>query len=300
MFGSLLDKTTSWLDQRLIATVLVPLVGFLTAVGALIASHFGWAPTIAHWRHLNSAEQTTVAVSVSIGLLLLTQVGAASLYSLIRLYEGYWMLRPWAAPLGRRRCGAHQRRWDSLVLTDPRDYQRRYREFPTRVDELLPTRFGNAIRAAESYARDKRRYGVDAVFFWPRLYSLLPDASRDSLSAARSSIEQLLFIAFLSSLLAVTSCVAPLVVRLSPVAWLPAGAGALAGALLAYRAAVSAAISYGELVRSAFDTHRLSLLVALGYALPASVEAERELWQAIGQLLYRRDAERPEVLKYHD
>ena len=65
-------------------------------------------------------------------------------------------------------------------------------------------------------------------------------------------------------------------------------------------AAVAVAVSYGELVRSAFDTHRLTLLTSLGYTLPTSLDEERQLWQAIAQLLYRRDADRPELLKYHD
>jgi hypothetical protein len=70
--------------------------------------------------------------------------------------------------------------------------------------------------------------------------------------------------------------------------------------MLTYRAAVAVATSYGELVRSAFDTHRLMLLTSLGYALPTSLDEERQVWQAIGQLLYRRDTDRPELLKYHE
>jgi hypothetical protein len=300
MFGSLLDKSTSWLDKRLITTILLPVLVFAAGVGALVLSHFGWSAAIARWRGLNGTTMTAVAVGAGIGLLVLTQVCAASLYSLIRLFEGYWMLRPWSAPLGRRMCQIHQRRWDGLVLTDPRDFQRRYREFPTRPAELLPTRLGNAIRAAETYARDERRYGIDAVFFWPRLYPLLPATLRDSLAAARSDIEQWLFTSFLSCVLIVLSCLAPLTIGTPLTAWMSVAAAATATALLAYRAAVAAAISYGELVRAAFDTHRFAMLAALGYQPPASMDAERDLWRAIGQLLYRRDAERPELLEYHD
>lgn len=61
--------------------------------------------------------------------------------------------------------------------------------------------------------------------------------------------------------------------------------------------------SYSAIWRHAgpgFDTHRLTLLTSLGYALPTSLEEERQVWQAVGQLLYRRDTDRPELLKYHD
>ena len=300
MFGTLLDKSTGWLDKRLITTVLLPLLAFFAGVGALIVTHFGWTATSERWHHLDGAEQAILAGSAVVALLLATQLGEVLMQPVVRAYEGYWMLRPWAAPLGRARCRAQQRRWDNLVLTDPRDYTRRYREFPAQRPEVLPTRLGNAIRSAESYARDKRRYGVDAVFFWPRLYPLLPDALRDSLAAARSSMEQLLFIALLSGALAPVTVVLAIALRLPVAVWLPVAVGAPVLASLTHRSAVAVAVSYGELVRSAFDTHRLTLLASLGYALPTSLDEERQLWQAIGQLLYRRDTDRPDLLKYHN
>jgi hypothetical protein len=300
MFGTLLDKSTGWLDQRLITTVLLPLLAFFAGLGALIVTHFGWAATSARWKHLDGAEQAILAGGAVVVLLLLTQFGEVLLQPIVRAYEGYWMLRPWAAPLGRARCRAQKRRWDSLDLADPHDYARRYREFPARHEELLPTRLGNAIRAAESYAGDQQRYGVDAVFFWPRLYPLLPDALRESLAAARSSMEQLLFIASLSGALAPVTVVLAIVPGLPVAVWLPVVAGALVLALLTYRSAVAVAVSYGELVRSAFDTCRLTLLTSMGYETPAGLVEERQVWQAIGQLLYRRDTDRPELLKYHD
>jgi len=299
MFGTLLDKSTGWLDKRLITTVLLPLLAFSAGVGALIVTHFGWTATSERWHHLDGAEQAILAGGAVVALLLLTQLGEVLMQPVVRAYEGYWMLRPWAAPLGRARCRAQQRRWDSLVLTDPRDYTRRYREFPAQPQEVLPTRLGNAIRTAESYARDERRYGVDAVFFWPRLYPLLPDALRDSLAAARSSMEQLLFIALLSGALAPVTLVLAIALRLPVAVWLPVVVAAPVLASLTYRSAVAVAVSYGELVRSAFDTHRLTLLTSLGYALPTSLDEERQLWQAIGQLLYRRDTDRPDLLRYH-
>jgi len=299
MFGTLLDKSTGWLDKRLITTVLLPLLAFSAGVGALIVTHFGWTATSERWHHLDGAEQAILAGGAVVALLLLTQLGEVLMQPVVRAYEGYWMLRPWAAPLGRARCRAQQRRWDSLVLTDPRDYTRRYREFPAQPQEVLPTRLGNAIRTAESYARDERRYGVDAVFFWPRLYPLLPDALRDSLAAARSSMEQLLFIALLSGALAPVTLVLAIALRLPVAVWLPVVVAAPVLASLTYRSAVAVAVSYGELVRSAFDTHRLKLLTSLGYALPASLDEERQLWRAIGQLLYRRDTDRPDLLRYH-
>lgn len=80
--------------------------------------------------------------------------------------------------------------------------------------------------------------------------------------------------------------------------WLPVTIGPAALSWLAHQAAVTVSLSYGELVRTAFDTRRGPLLAAFGLAVPTSFEAERELWKALAQKLYRGDADRPELLRF--
>lgn len=295
MFGALLDKTTGWLDQRLVTSVLLPALAFWAGVGALVATHVGWTATVSWWEGLDSARQVLVAGGVVAALVLFAQFVQALLPAMIRWYEGYWLLR---TPLKGRLLRWQQRRWDGLDLLDPRQFARRYREFPPDRGALLPTRLGNVIRAAERYAADECRYGVDAVFFWPRLYPLLPDALRASLNAARASLEQLLFTATLAGLLGLVT-VGFAVARWLPLAvWLAVVVGLIALAVLCHRGAVQAAISYGELVRSAFDTHRRTLLAALGLELPTTLEQERALWTAVAQQLYRRASDHPDLLTF--
>ncbi|MEU1406595.1 hypothetical protein ABZ471_30265 [Streptomyces sp. NPDC005728] len=298
MFGSLLDKSTGWLGQRLVGTLLLPSLAFWAGIGALVVTHVGWSRAADRWNALGGARQLLICAGAVAGLLVFVLLAMAVLPALVRAYEGYWLLRHPFGRLGRLGVSLQRRRWQRLRLTDPRDYGRRYRCFPPEPRDLMPTRLGNALRAAESYASDERRYGMDAVFFWPRLYPLLPDSLRSALGAARASLEQFLVLAALSAAFVPVTAVLAMTPGLPLPIWLPTLVVGPLLSILAYRAAVSAALGYGELVRSAFDTHRRALLTALGLALPATLEAERALWQALAQQLYRRDTDHPELLRF--
>ena len=67
--------------------------------------------------------------------------------------------------------------------------------------------------------------------------------------------------------------------------WLLVAAGWLMLAWLAYRAAVAAAIAYGESIRTAVDLHRFTLLQAFHLPLPATPEEERALNARLSRFL---------------
>jgi hypothetical protein len=56
-------------------------------------------------------------------------------------------------------------------------------------------------------------------------------------------------------------------------------------AYLMYRLAVTAAVQYGDFVRSAYDLFRLDLLKALSLPRPGNVEEERALWESVSGLV---------------
>jgi hypothetical protein len=89
-----------------------------------------------------------------------------------------------------------------------------------------------------------------------------------------------------------------LIGRVPWLVWLPSAASAVLIAAVARSGALRAAIAFGDLVRTAFDIHRRSLLSAMGLRLPETLEDERALWKALGQQLYRRGAEEGELLRF--
>jgi len=64
-------------------------------------------------------------------------------------------------------------------------YLREYLAFaPAELGPVVPTRLGNALRAAESCPGGDERWGLDAVFWWPRPCLLLPDRARNQVHEA--------------------------------------------------------------------------------------------------------------------
>jgi tetratricopeptide (TPR) repeat protein len=65
-----------------------------------------------------------------------------------------------------------------------------------------------------------------------------------------------------------------------------------------YRGAISAAVAFGDVLRSCFDNYRRTLLTQLGMTPPSSLEAERKLWGALKQQLYQRGTDDPSLLEF--
>jgi hypothetical protein len=125
------------------------------------------------------------------------------------------------------------------------------------------------------------------VFWWPRLYLIIPDSARQQVDDARASMDQMVVLSLLSVAFAAVA-VGFGVTGLPLVVWVSCTAGALVLSWLTYRAAITSAAVFGDLVRSCFDLFRNDLLSHLGWPLPETLPDERALWNALGQQLYRR------------
>jgi hypothetical protein len=261
------------------------LVGFVVATGAPGRSP-SWSNAVQTARDMDAADVGLLAVAVLVIAVILQPLQL----QLVRMLEGYWggggFARWLSGPLVRRHRKARQHLADRAKLdpdatTVPEDAaladQIRRARYPS--DPLLPTALGNALRAAERSAG--RRYGLDAVVLWPRLYPLVADPQRAVVEDRR---DQLDLTARMSATFALVAVVTFGLLWRDPIWWLfPLAVLALSA--LSYRAATAAAISYGESLHVTFDLHRFDLLTALHLPLPVDNESERKQNQQLSTWL---------------
>jgi hypothetical protein len=334
MFGGMLDKVTGILDQRLVLTSLLPVIAFWAAIAGLTGSQIGWQHIETRWNHLDGTAKILLSVAAVAVLILFALILSVSEGALLGLYEGYWGSRGPGSWLANVEKSWHKRQrgradYEFIYLNYPRDRNKNAsgagaggnhdiqnqqhdgdgehaiqdqerdgdgEHAAKRPDYIMPTRLGNIIKAAELYPGDEGRYGIDAVFFWPRLYQVIPDNARTSLVDARTSLSLMLNICTLALGLAVGALIALAVTTWSAAACWATAAGGVVVAWLAYRSALGPARVYGELVRSMYDLYRGDLLAKLGFALPDTLAGERELWKNLGLQMYRRAAGSQPVL----
>ena len=234
---------------------------------------------------------------ILIGALLVAAASAVVVERLalpvVRMLEGYWPRALWplrrllTARTARRKAADEQRwgelqaRWDDGHATREETaeliaLERRLSYLPTDENELMPTRLGNVMRAAES--RPYEKYGLEAVRCWPRLWLTLPDSTKLEIGAAGENLNASATWWTWGALLAVWTVFTPLALVVAAVA-----------ATLAYVALLSSAARYGELVEAAFDVHRGLLYDALGRPRPDQPD-ERPAGEALTHLLLRGPA----------
>jgi hypothetical protein len=307
MFGSVLGKGLEYLGQRFFLIALYPATAFWAAVGGLVAGRYGWQASLAWWaqRGRDGSRAWLIAGAI-VGLLLFAAFLVYWATGIVRLYEGHWQARRglgWLAAPGR---WLQQAWYERLLTAGPGGFEIRARFFLPQEEQLagerlLPSRLGNALRSAEAYPASPDRYAMDGVFYWPRLYGVLPEGMRTTLEQARSAIDTMLILSLLAWLFVPVAAGILLATGAGWQAWpqwlVALGGGLLVG-MVAYRSAVSSALVFGELIRSCFDLYRHDLLKQLGYAIPDALQGEQQLWHNLAQQLTRLGADDETVLRY--
>lgn len=259
----------------------------------------GWQTVLKDIQNLTPFQQGGWIVLALLILAFSSVFMQAIRFPILRLLEGYW---PW--PFSYLRMGivalrkfyfdkkyAELRR---LASKDKKDLDARQREklvsldlwvhrHPVDPNDLLPTTLGNILRARE-YS-PIRKYGLDAIICWPRLWSLLPETMRTDLTGARVSLDRLAELWFWGLLFLI---------------WVFLTRWALVIALVwmavTYWMACQAAMSFGDLLESAFDLHRFLLYDAMGWHSPKNTDDEKTFGVQLTEYLWRGTL--PKALTY--
>lgn len=302
MLGEFLDKTASFLDRRFLLTYWFPSLISLSA-GLLI---FSWPKD---WEPLNqyfSALQNgnfSFQLLVILGTLLLTLVLAYLLqvfsHSFVQFWEGYWPKSLWN--LYKNNVSKVNKKWDKLkeertnaavnkLDSYPFLQEKLFYEYPTKEKRLLPTQLGNVLRAAEDYA--ETTYGMNVVFWWPRLWLILPQDVKQQVDDSLAPIIALLNLATQIGIVSSVGFIYLCMQYTGPWkfgAFLAASITLIVGLILtlaAYRGAVSQAKVYGILIRSVVDIYRFDLLKVLHQSIPSNLAEEKRLWENMIKWVY--------------
>jgi hypothetical protein len=283
------------LVERWAAVATPAILYWLGALGAYLLGHGG---TEGLRTQVDWLSRQAGPVQLSVAVLALAAVGASGVLvqrltlPALRFIEGYWPR--WLAAARRRRVGrvsaAHARAeaaWSELAAkidrqtatpderTEFNRLDRRLRRVPSAPERVMPTRVGNILRASESRPVD--RYGLDPVKCWTQLWLVLPDATRQELTAARASLDAAVAACVWGILFVVWSCWT----------WWAAGAG-IAVAVLAYAVWLPGrAEVFADLLEATVDVHRTALYRAMRWPLPQTPRDERAAGEGLMTYLWR-------------
>jgi hypothetical protein len=269
---------------------------WLVVVAAWAWGHGGLHPLAARLKELGSYSSLTQGLLIVAALLVVagSVAGVNSLATMIiPLLAGQWP--GWARRLSARRTRAFlvkyqglEAEWhelsDRVLAQDaepvPADEWRLaeldglLRRFPVPANRIMPTRFGNILRAAET--QPEVRTGLVTSVVLPRLLLVIPRETRKELTSAWSAVNAV-------------ACVAVWSVLLIPASgWCPLALLAVAfGFAVSWRRLPARAETYADLLESVLDVYRPQLYARLRWPLPADPLTESACGRRLSEYLLR-------------
>ena len=299
MFGEL----PKLLGKTFLIGYLLPAALIVLALAAVLDVSALTSVFAAGYKLLGSADEKQLVFRLGLLLAIIWLVGVVLLainYKLIRILEGYGAANParlwrgWSSGIFLDLTARHEaietQRVDGRV---PEPLQAEHRllrrrlgnEFPEAESLVLPTRFGNVVRAFERYPQVI--YGIEAINTWPRLQAVIPAGYLTLLDEAKAQLDLWVNLWFGGLLVAAVALAA--LIWSGTCAAIFAILAALVLAVASAKVAQDAAGQWGALVKGAFDLYRGELCKQLGFEMPRSITVERSMWTAAGQaFLYRR------------
>ncbi len=301
MLNKFWESIGSNVAERWIEYIFGPAFLFWAGGLGLFAWKTGWQDVLKYVQVLTPFQQGSWVILALLVLVFSSVLTQTIRFPVLRFLEGYW---PWPfnyLSLGiiALRKSYFQNKYAQLRNLmkaseekgnlDPGQREKLVRLdiwahwYPVKANDLLPTALGNILRARERGS--ERKYGLDAMVCWPRLWLLLPEHVRTDLTNTRSALDRLVEFWFWGLLFLLWAFLTP---------W-----AAVIGLLwmsMTYGMALQVAKAYGDLLESAFDLYRFLLYEALGWSPPTNSEEERSLGAQLTEYLWRGVL--PEKLTY--
>lgn len=281
MITEALQQVAGLFSRRFFFNALLPTFAFTTVSLVIGGVARGATPAwSALWFGMDVLGRLLLVMAYVALIYLLAAAVASQWRNIVRIFEGYPLVavsnRFGRTPIGRSWHQAKQRKL--LSPTDGRPDQAYYR-YPSGLyqDSLLPTRLGNILLAGERYSRE--RYGIDAIYFWPRLYPLLPIEYQREYEESVIQYQFPLVVSFLSFVSTVACSVVLIAEGAPPLFFAAVFATGIALAYWSYSLSLMSAIEMAEIQRSAFDLYRGRLLLA--WPSVSDVEDERVAFRRI-------------------
>ena len=303
MFAKLPDL----LGKNFVIGYLLPAFAFII-LNYLIDGEYNFLPnniSLSYLQQVSLTEQITILALLSFiaGILLLIFNR-----DIIVLIEGYGKYNPFRI-LQKRQKSRFKKLQKNISATEqeycqysdrnqivPLKIQQKYqdlleaktRNFPDREQLVLPTSFGNILRAFETYSRVM--YGADSIPVWTRLLAVIPKDYQQFIDTAKTLVDFWVntwlinvatFVIYLGNLI----CYRQLKLVFLPFICLIA-------AYIAYQKAKRAAVSWGNFVKAAFDLFLgdLQKKLAITHDDPDS-EDNTVLWQKFSQAILYNNPE---------
>lgn len=238
---------------------------------------------------INEAQQFGVFVAIVAAVTFALSVFSTALY---RVLEGYLLWPQWLQRRGVKAQRRRKARLHKVVRSKAVSGWRRglalekLALFPKDKHQIVPTKFGNALRSFETYG--KSRYNLDSQSLWYELCAVVPKHLQNEIEEVRSSVDFFVALTYLSFLFGIGTLV---VAYYEPVAQrkpflVVVGALALALVLLSHWLAVRTTREWGYVVQALVNIGRLPLAQSMGLRLPTSLQQEKTMWGLVTRYGY--------------
>lgn len=293
MLTTFLDRVTGLFDGSFLLAYWLPTFLATAFAAVILGLHRSPGTGFAELETLAPVQNVLLGAAMLLLITVAAFLASAFTTPVVQTFEGLtwprrlarWGRAGQAADLARLKREIDERRGtpDESGLS-----YRRLLGYPQATLRLRPTGLGNILTAAEEHPFEG--LGLDSVRWWPRLYPLLPAPLQGQIGNALTPMIGLLNLA---ALLGLASLVLGGLLAAQGAAiglYLLAFPGGLILAFLAYGAAKAQALTYGLLVRTAFDLHRHLLLQGLGLEPPKNLEDEKRLWEFLNRWILERES----------